>query len=211
MIQCKCSTCSRPYNNHEVRAEWVENLSDGPGEPVILQNYYRIVQCMGCGSIKYMTSQLRVDGYGDDEEFGVSVFPDGDSSSPPRHALFDSHDVELPESVQRMYNETVQAVNKGMRTLAALGLRAAVEAICRDKVDKKSSLKEKIKILGERGLLMPNYEELMHGHRELGNEAAHDLSAPSLASLDAGLDVLEHVIAELYVMPKKLDDMRRKS
>ncbi len=188
--------------------EVIKSFGDGPGEPETEARYYRIVECMGCNSVKYMTSQARLDTWDDGEEFSINVYPDGVVSKTRRAAPFPENDSRLPDAVSRMYSETLGAINAGSRTLAAVGLRATVEAICLDKGVDERDLEKKIDALvGAQHLSKPE-ADFMHEQRYLGNAAVHEMQTPDPSILESGLEIVEHLISAMYIIPTKAARMK---
>jgi hypothetical protein len=209
-IRVPCSTCGRHYNNHRVLHEVVKRWCDGPDEPVHTHEYHRFVQCMGCESLKYVTSRedLTVDEHYR-EETDIKVFPDAPGPESKREAGFDPSEGDIPKTVWKMYSETLQALNAGILTLAAGGLRATVEAICLDKGLASGTLQKKIDELAGQDLLTVSQAELLHEERYLGNAALHELETPPSAAIEDGLQIVEGLINTIYILPIKAERLRK--
>jgi hypothetical protein len=113
----------------------------------------------------------------------------------------------LPTEVGKLYHETWQAYHCGAFTLATVGMRAVVEAVCNDRHCRGADLQHKIKSLN--GALSDGDIDLLQTHRALGNAAVHQMETPSAAELDAALDVLEHLLKTLYELPLRAADLKR--
>ena len=92
---------------------------------------YQIIQCQGCKTISFRESSWNsydVAIYGE-ETISVKVYPlrnDGIKGL--------GGDVYyLPSKVRDIYNETFLAFSSGLPILAAVGLRALIEAVCKEK------------------------------------------------------------------------------
>ena len=209
VVQVLCSACKQAFNNHRVLKEIVRNYADGPGEPSTEQEFHRFVECMGCSSLKYVVSRQRLDYGYEDGEFDIKVYPDGPLSKAQRHVVMHLDGAELPDAVLKMYTETVGAINAGVRTLAAGGLRATVEAICRDGGANSKTLQGKIDKLIEIPMFAPIAADPIHEGRHLGNAALHDMKTPSNDSLEDALVIVEALINAVYVLPVKADRLKR--
>jgi hypothetical protein len=210
-IRVACAACGQQYNNHRVLHEIVKRWCDGPGEPVHTLEFHRFVQCMGCESPKYVTSKedlTEEDPY-DRGESNVKVYPDLPAMEAKREAGFDPHEAKLPADVWKMYSETLQALNAGIRTLAAGGLRATVEAICLDNGLISGTLQKKIDELAGKNLLTTSQAELLHEERYLGNAALHELETPAYHTLEDGLQIVEGLINTIYILPIKAARLRK--
>ena len=85
---------------------------------------YQIVQCLGCETISFRSCR-------DSSDMPiprVEIYP---SRVAGRHQLSNSH--LLPFEVARIYNETHSALCNKMSILAGIGIRALIEAICKEK------------------------------------------------------------------------------
>ena len=70
-----------------------------------------------------------------------------------------------------------------------------------------TSLDGKISGLREKGHLTKNNAEVLHAHRCLGNDALHELQMPSVDELRLGIEIVEHVLVELYEIQDKAKEM----
>lgn len=213
-----CASCGHQYRNHRVLFEKVKTYVDEPygGMPTSIE-YHRFVECMGCESMKYVTSSRdpqAVDPY-DAEETNFKVYPDAPGTAARRAPAIAAEDARgkdaselIPKAVWKMYNETLDALNAGIKTLAAGGLRATVEAICLDSKITLGSLQKKIDELAKQNLLTAAQAELLHEERYLGNAALHELATPSIHSLEDGLGIVEGLINTIYILPHKARRLR---
>ncbi|MFO0979695.1 MAG: DUF4145 domain-containing protein [Planctomycetaceae bacterium] len=210
-IRVTCSTCGQQYNNHRVLHEVVRRLCDGPDEPAHTHEYHRFVQCMGCESLKYVTSRedLHAPYPYEGEEADVKVFPDAPGVASKREPGFDPSEAVIPENVWKMYSETLHALNAGIRTLAAGGLRATVEAICLENGLTGGNLQKKIDELAAKNLLTASQAALLHEERYLGNAALHELETPPHQAIEDGLQIVEGLITTIYILPKKAERLRK--
>ena len=113
----------------------------------------------------------------------------------------------LPPNVAKLQREIQLAVECGAHTLAAIGLRAAIEAVCIDRRCKGSDLQKRIARLN--GILRADDVHLLQTQRALGNEAAHQMHTPSAAELDAARQLLDNTLRTLYEMPRRAEDFKR--
>jgi hypothetical protein len=106
----------------------------------------------------------------------------------------------MPEVVASIYSETCNAYRDGALTLAGIGFRATIEAICNDQDISGKELSVKINNLASKGLISKKDSARLHSIRFMGNDAAHDIKRPSIRSLDAALVIVEHLITTVYVL-----------
>lgn len=209
VIWVMCATCGHQTRKHKILHEKVINQLEEKNGPEVGREFHRFVECMGCERTKYVSSYMDMQEF-DAEEEDFKVYPDDPATARHRapaitvdDATDGGGDMLIPEAVWKMYRETIDAINARIRTLAAGGLRAVVEAICLDKKIEKGTLQQKIEELAKQGYLTKNQVELLHEERYLGNAALHELSTPSGQDLEDGLGIIEGLISTIYILPSK--------
>jgi len=216
-IWVTCATCGQGYRRHRILHEKVVNITDEPHGPTLSKEFHRFVECMGCENTKYVISTLDCQNC-DAEEENFIVYPDAPGNLVRRKPAIRDDDIRdgrrgflVPESVWKMYKETVEALNANILTLAGGGLRAVVEAICLDKGITDGNLQKKIEELSKQNLLTNTQADLLHEERYLGNAALHELATPSPYDIQDGLGIVEGLINTIYILPskaKRLKDRR---
>jgi hypothetical protein len=103
--------------------------------------------------------------------------------------------------VGKIYKETHAALCSELPILAGIGIRAIIEAVCKDKKIKGRNLEEKIDALVAKGLTTPAGAKILHSLRFLGNDAAHEVKAHSTEELASALSVAEHLLQSVYILP----------
>jgi hypothetical protein len=209
-----CASCGYRPRNHRILYEKIIQPFDDPPLEVEL---HRLVQCMGCESIKYVIStapNIADLPPWEDVETDVHVYPDSPTSRPRLVADISQDDATdngtllIPTTVWKMYKEAIDALNANIRTLAAGGLRATVEAICLHNKITKGNLQDKINELTNQGLLTSTQAELLHEERYLGNAALHELETPSAQDIEDGIRIVEGLINTIYVLPAKAQRLK---
>ena len=105
----------------------------------------------------------------------------------------------MPRAIRELYNETISSHDNKLVLLSAVGLRAILEAIVIDKVDKSSyghNLESKIKALAPH--FSPDVIQTLHDFRVAGNAAVHDQQAPDHLDTHRALYVIESVMEYFY-------------
>ena len=105
----------------------------------------------------------------------------------------------MPYKVRVIYDEVIDAINAQLAILAAVGLRALIEAICRERGIAGSNLMEMIDGLSEKGVLSANQAKILHSHRFLGNVAAHEIEKARREELFAALEIAESMLKTIYM------------
>lgn len=165
---------------------------------------YQIIQCLGCEAVSFRNRYESTEDFNWDDESGdmipvcrVEIYP---SRVAGRHQLSDSH--LLPFEIARIYNETHSALCNKMPILAGIGIRALIEAICKEKAASGKNLEEKIDSLVSMGVLTKDGAEILHSLRILGNIAAHEVTPHSDDQLAVAMNVVEHLLNGVYILPK---------
>lgn len=171
----------------------------------IPENFW--VVCTNCGD---GTKDHRI--LHDEEESNFEIYPDQRGSKRHREASpsLRGEEHRIPDNVWKMYWETLEAINAGIKTLAGGGLRAIVEAICLDKGIEAGRLYDKIEELAKKQLITPTEALFLHEERFLGNAALHEMSTPSVQDLEDGLGIIEGLISTTYILPSKYERMKQR-
>ena len=195
-IRIHCGECKR-HTNHtviskrEVKADPLEDYHWG-------EDHY-FCQCAGCDSFCYAIAEWSEDQWNPhtgEMEYSWKTFPRARSS---RHPIDDTHD--LPNKVRSIYLEIIGALNAQLPVLSAIGLRALIEAICKDQGVKAANLEKLIDGLATNGILSEAQAKILHSHRFLGNVAAHEIESARPKELIAALEIAEAMLRTIYVLP----------
>jgi len=108
---------------------------------------------------------------------------------------------KLPNRLNTIYRETLRAFNYELVVLCAVGIRALLEGICADKGITGRNLEAKIDNLVS--ILPQNVVTHLHDIRFIGNEAAHELVAPTAGELRLAIEVCEDLLSYLYELDYK--------
>jgi hypothetical protein len=202
--QIDCTVCQRP-TNHDVL--YTKQIGGHDEESAIhWGDEYQVVQCRGCGTISFKVGSWN------------SEDTDPDGGPVTRLVLYPSRTIRkpmenhyyLPEKVRRVYEETLTAMSNTAPILAAIGIRAVLEAVCKDKNCTERTLEANIDLLVKKGHLAVDQADFLHLQRFMGNTAAHEIEPPEPTELRAALDIAENLLTNLYVLPR-LAGMMKKS
>src|SRR5205809_177703 len=117
-----CIACHRP-TSHDV-VEQLRFMESDDGEP-LYRRTFNIIRCRGCRSVSFAETYGMRDAR---DEWGepiedMTLYPSRTAGRNPLAAT-----VHFPPKVQRMYLETLRALNADAPVLATVGMRALVEA-----------------------------------------------------------------------------------
>jgi Domain of unknown function (DUF4145) len=168
---------------------------------------HQIVQCQGCKSVSFRVASSNSEDYyhtddGDTEyEISEDLYPPRLSG---RKGLGDDT-TWLPVKVRQIYDETLKALFMQARILSGIGLRALVEAVCQHQNAQGRDLFKQIDSLVEQRVLTPAGALILHKIRALGNAAAHEAKPHSEKQLSLAMDIVEHLLKDVYILPRQTD------
>jgi hypothetical protein len=170
-----------------------------------------LLSCNGCDSVTYRCKSW----FSEEEGYSITLMPPrgGPATREPRN--FD----ELPygSPIESVYRQTITAYNDQLPTLTGAGVRLLIEGVCKDRgikngevVDLKTGSKKrtnnlegKINGMYEQGLISKNQADTLHEIRFLGNDAAHELDQPAREVQDTALNIVEHILDQVYEQPEQ--------
>lgn len=212
-----CPECNRS-TRHVVRQSFYDHWQsdDHPEYYVQGGTDYQIVECLGCRTVTF-----RTDGwFSEDAEGTIQLFPKRSNNT-----LVIKDFYEVPRKLRRIHKEIINSFNDDLLILCAAGLRSIIEGICDEKgikdgpvelidngrikkITRKTNLQGKISGLAEKNILTQSNAEMLHEHRFLGNEALHELSQPSVKELKLAIEIVEHMLENIYELPSKAKELR---
>jgi hypothetical protein len=168
-----------------------------------ISDQYQIVQCQGCEAVSFRKNHTNSEDVAWNEEDQVGITLDHEELYPSRvagrHKLWRAG--LLPPDVSRIYDETHAALCNKQPILAGIGIRALVETVCKEKGTTKFKLVDKIDELVGMGVLTQAGASTLHRLRVLGNDAAHEVKPHSEETLGIAMDVVEHLLNDVYILP----------
>lgn len=201
-----CSTCQIPTNQDVLRecATEYQEPETGWWEG----SKYQIIQCKGCDTIssRHLYNDASLQQYCDDDASRQELYPKRHANSRSKKKY-----KGVSEKLIKVYNETIEAFNSDLRLLSSIGVRAILEGICLDKdvengtytnlkgkLVTSKELVGKIYGLAEKSHLTTSQADLLHELHFLGNAAVHELVIPDTVELKIAIDIVEHVLENLY-------------
>lgn len=192
-LQLPCLRCNHP-TWHEVVARGDSRIYMNDGASWSAE-IYQVVRCPGCRTHSFMVSDAD-SSLPEGTNTGWSLYPPrGDMTRPWLEGFH-----HLPSHLLPLYRETHDALRASQPILAAVGIRALVEAVCRHKRVSGRTLKQRIDALTARGILTPIDAAALHRTRFLGNRVAHQAAPASEAVLHAAMRIVDHLLASTYVI-----------
>ena len=193
-IRCACVT------NHEIMksVEEVGWEEVAPDYDIHWGATYQIIKCCGCDTISFriLSSNSEEIGFNGEAIEHEELYP---SRTEGRQPINDDH--LLPSDLERIYKETISALNNKQPVLTGIGIRAIIETVCKEKNASGSELFTKINDLVSKGVLTREGADILHKLRVLGNRSAHEVKAHNPTELNLAMDVVEHLLQAVYILP----------
>lgn len=226
IVEVLCIECNRK-TRHRIAASLDKDgiqYDRTEGWNVEWFDYYQVVQCQGCQTVSFRhLNWFSGACYPDIDEPGTTelLYPKrGTGTLKPKPIL------NVPTILRRLYGEVIDCFNNDSLTLCAAGLRAMVEGICATqgivdgpltvpakgggtKVIRQENLEGKIAGMHEKGILTQASTQTLHDHRYLGNEAVHELARPSQDELKLAIEIVEHMLEQIYEIPQKALELKQ--
>ena len=201
-IKSNCRFCNRE-TNHTVKAVEFTRFAN---EEFDSEEAFAIIQCLGCDSFAFRSEYSDSDSFIYDEHsyepgITVRVYPIVIKS----HKRLDNQYL-LPKPINLMYNESLDALAADCKTLAGVGFRAVIEAVCLDKKIAGDGLEDKINNLARGHYITPSEKSRLHSIRFLGNDSVHDIKTPTAEQLSLVLQIIEHLLSSIYLMDAQVQD-----
>ncbi len=195
-----CSICRRE-TNHDLLSGYETKESD---EVMQYWRSYCIIQCRGCHELSFFLQS------GDSESFAHDPTTNewetiiSTELFPSRIEGIDrlTHHYYLPHQIRLILEETISALRNKLNILAGIGIRALVEAICKQCNTSGRDLETRINDLAEKKIITPESSKILHSLRFIGNKSAHEVKAHSQKELQIAFQVIEHLLKGVYIIPK---------
>ncbi|QHA92244.1 DUF4145 domain-containing protein [Bacillus sp. N1-1] len=200
-------------------------------------NYY-IVQCAGCDNKSFVRQ------YGDEDTWEYikderewkdiyTVYPEEPKIETDEeiwkrkieklYFIQPKSFPNVPNNLNNLYNQTINAYNSQQNILCAAGLRTIIEGICNELGIKKGHIyekngskkcnekKEEIYTNNLAGRIFGLYEEehiifthalLLQKIKNIGNSAVHDIVEPSIGTLKQTIDIINTILYNIYELGK---------
>ena len=200
----ECESCSRK-TRHRILHSVDDAICDDTGDRVGTATW-SIVQCEGCETLSFLSSDEQVAGYDDEGDAVMALkkvlYPRRAIGRPPISDTW-----YLPYQVKLMYSQTREALCNDMNVLAGIGIRALVEVVCKERNAPGANLQKRINGLVQTGDLTAAGATILHSLRTMGNEAAHEVKAHTSQHLATAFEVVEHLLTGIYILPAKASNL----
>lgn len=112
----------------------------------------------------------------------------------------------IPYRVSQIYQETRVAIENDLFIVGGIGVRALLDAICKEVNAQGKDLYEKIDDLNVKSLVTKEGVAALHKIRQLGNKSAHEAEAHTREQLSVALRVVEYIMEGTYIIPYEVEE-----
>lgn len=195
-----CPMCRQTTHHYVLHS--VKRVSD-ENDVCWWRQTFSIVKCCGCDYIGFHLeemdeSQIEYDEDGNEKLVSfVCLFPH------PQNEIKPISTWVIPSEINAVYKEALNCYNHNNYRLAGAGMRAIVEAICKDKGINGKTLEIKINKLTSKGIITKNDRDRLHAIRFIGNDSIHILKNYQSAELRVAIDIIHGILNNLYVIEEK--------
>ena len=202
-IWVACPSCDK-VTSHEILRR-VDTRDESPDGDIRIWEDFMIIKCRGCCTVTFCIESSNTEETNWDPETNSEFLVKKHRLYPPRVA--GRTEMEsiyiLPFGIYGVYKESHAALCSDQPILAGIGIRAIVEAICKEKGIPGRTLEKRIDGLVTKGIVTQAGADILHNLRFMGNNAAHEIKAHSIEELTTAWGVVEHLLQGVYIIPKQ--------
>ncbi|OGD84131.1 hypothetical protein A2572_03330 [Candidatus Collierbacteria bacterium RIFOXYD1_FULL_40_9] len=199
-----CKECQQ-VTWHAVLNEAKSDRSIEEAEIWEMTTFYTL-QCLGCDNVCLLSEYVCSENISQEDgqpEVQSNIYPSPHKND---HEPMDKN-YYLPSEVKSIYLESIKAFNSGLLILAAIGVRATIEAVAREQKITIRGIAKKIKKMVESNIITPDGAKLLMLVTDMGNLSAHELKKHHQDDLSLCIEVVESVLRNLYILPKSAEGM----
>lgn len=165
--------------------------------------FYMVVECGGCKTISFVIREPLKKVSPDEDQFIDFNYPTEEDLGYEDYNFLKPEDQNrLPKKINELYEEIKLVFSGDSNVFAGVGLRMLIEAICINQKISGSNLQQKIKNLHGQGMISSSELPILDKLRLIGNDSAHKIKSFSMNNLGYALDIINHVLRSIYILPK---------
>ncbi len=115
---------------------------------------------------------------------------------------------DLPVNIHEMLSEVRYSLQKELSALPSMGLRSVIDMICTEQVGDIGGFAEKLRQLEEKKLITSKNRQIIEAALEVGHASVHRGHFPTAKDLQVVMDIVDHLLNELYVLEKASESLR---
>jgi hypothetical protein len=201
-----CPQCDADRNAAVVAAykEEVNEVVWGSAE-------FKILKCLGCGTVYVQIYQLCSENIEYDEEGDAFLEPEIKYwPRPVKVKMSIRHFFSVPTEINRLLDEIREAINNNLFSLAAMGIRSALEQIIVDRVGDQGNFIKNVDAFQRAGYLSVRERNTLEALLEAGHAAIHRGWHPTEQDVDTLWEIAGHVLDSVYVHQEQASTLEKK-
>ena len=111
--------------------------------------------------------------------------------------------------IKSLMEEVYFGLQKEMRALPSMGLRSVIDVVCNDLIGDVGGFTQKLEQLEERKHITPKHKALLETALNVGHATIHRGHFPELKELRIVLDIINHLLKEVYVLTPQSEDLKK--
>lgn len=197
IVTCYCCRCKNDTNHDVLFSERIGSED----EDFWWQDIYSVAKCRGCGELTFLMESSSEDNFEYDED-GNEYLAIKTFTYPQKRPIASGlkHAWSVPQSISRVYDETLMAINNECFMLAAAGFRIIIEATCMENNISGSTLEVKINNLCKANIITKRDRDRLHSIRFMGNDSVHGLKTPEKDALLVVFEIINIMVKNLCIL-----------
>jgi hypothetical protein len=202
-VQAPCNecTCQTEHNILKMHKTSEADSQDGTWCETVVE----MIECRGCHFISLKRTFIFSEYNGPQIEY----FPPPISRRKPgwwsSFLLGVPCDLDLPELFEEVYS-TLHANN---RRLATMGARAILDVVIVHCIGDAGTFHQKLDALQKEDFINKRQRDFLDAALNAGNAATHRGHCPSAAHLNRVMDIVEHVVEQIFVLPHATEELKK--
>jgi hypothetical protein len=198
-----CNPCGGS-TNHTIRAvvekSWEADVDDSYS--IHGGDRFALLECLGCESVRMLHESWHSESTDADGAPAIDeVYYPPSKFRPEPEWISQLSEQKL--SIARIFDEVYVAFLNNSTILAAMGVRAIIEAVMIDKVGDQGNFAANLVAFEKDGYISSRQLSVVKSALELGHATMHRGFCPSVTQLWAALDIIENLVHGIYVLPGK--------
>jgi len=171
---------------------------------------YMLIECAGCGEYSFLVREPEYNALPDEPQyFDWNYYHENKYKT--YTFLREDEQQFLPDKLYRLYDSIKENFQIGSQFIIPVALRMMVEGICTNKQITGKSLLNKIENLHKDSVISTIEKDILNKLRILGNQSVHEMKEWQMETLGYALDIINHIIRAVYILPKINNKIKVKS
>lgn len=115
---------------------------------------------------------------------------------------------QLGKDIPPLMKEVYLALHTGSNRLAAMGTRTVLDLVMNEQIGDVGVFSKKLDTLLGEGLVTKSERDILEAALDVGSAASHRGHAPKPEELSAIMDIIEHLLQKIYILPSKVASLK---